>query len=413
MPQSAKPKPQPTLSSTLATQSALETMEKMQRVPAEGLALRIGLPRERELEENRIALTPGSVALLIANGHEVTVETQAGRAAGFQDHAYSEAGARIVYSAEEAFKENVVMKVEPPTKEEIAHMKPGTTLFSALQHAKLQAEYLKQINERRITGIAYEYIEDKGGTRPVVRSMSEIAGSCIIAIACEYLGTTGGGPGVIMGGVTGVPSTKVVVLGAGTIGEYVSRGARGLGAMVRVFDNHHYKLRRLKTELGELLYTSVIDAQSLTRELMDADVVVGALRGEEGRSPVVVTEDMVAKMKPGAIIIDASISQGGCFETSKLTSHSRPTYKAQGVLHYCVPNIPSRVARTASMALSNIFTPMLLQAGRMGGIEEMMISKAWFMKGVYTYKGHVTRGGLAQRFGLTHRDLSLLLAARM
>lgn len=396
----------------LARQSALYPQEQPVKVKSNPRALLIGVPKEKELQENRLCLTPESVGILVNNGHEIVIETEAGEEAGYADNLYSEKGARIVYSSREAFNCDIVLKVEPPSLDELDYMKRGATLISAIQMSHLQIEYLKAVALKKLTAVAFELIEDKGNLKPVVRSMSEIASYRIITLAGEYLSKTKNGQGVIFGGVTGVPPVKIVILGAGTIAENVARVARTLGADVRIFDNHHYKLRRIKKDLGEQLYTSIIDNYTLSRELEDADVVIGALRSEEGRSLCVVSDEMVQNMKEGALIIDASISQGGCFETSRITSHDSPSYIKHGVIHYCVPNIASSVPRTATRALSYIFTPILLQLARESKVEDMIASKAWFMKGVYSYNGYVTNEHIAKKFGMNCKDLGLLLAAR-
>lgn len=397
----------------LAKEAAAYPQEQLLKVNKKKGSLQIGIPVEKALQERRIALTPGSVALLVNNGHEVVLETGAGNGSNYSDRDFSEAGAKIVYSSEEVFQCQLILKIEPPISEEINLIKPGATLISALQAASLEPDYLKSLAKKRVTAIAFEYIEDKGGQKPVVRSMSEVAGSCIVSITGEYLSNTQGGKGFILGGITGVPATKIVIIGAGTIAECVTRTVRAMGADVRVFDNHHYKLRRLKHEIGEHIYTSIIDPQTLAKELADADVAIGALRSNDASTLCVVTEEMVQQMKPDSVIIDASISQGGCFETSRLTSHHSPVFRKYDVIHYCVPNIPSRVSRTASNAISNIFTPILLNIGKMRGINEMIYEKDWFRKGIYLYNGCLTNQSLGEKFGMDHKSLDLLLASRI
>ncbi|TAH25629.1 MAG: alanine dehydrogenase [Cytophagales bacterium] len=394
----------------LATQSALYPKEALQEVASKDFKLYIGLPKESEDFENRVCLTPEAVALLVNNGHEVIVETNAGINAKFSDREYSEAGAKISYSAQEVYQSDIILKVQPPTLEEIDFIKPGKTLISALQLARLDKSYFEELNNKRITALAYEYLEDKGGTIPLVRAMSEIAGSTVMLIAAEYLSSKNG-KGIILGGITGVPPTKVLILGAGTVAEYATRTALGLGAEVKVFDNHVYKLRRLKQNLGVQLYTSTIDTFTLRNELKVADLVIGSLRTDEG-SPCVVTEEMIAEMQPNSVLIDVSIDQGGCFETSRITDHKNPVFRKHDVIHYCVPNIASRVARTASTALSNIFTPMLLQISKKGGVDDLIFSRDWFMKGVYAYKGYVTNPYLAKKFEIKYREMKLLMAFR-
>ncbi len=396
----------------LAQESGLYPQEKLMPVSHGKYSFFLGLPNEVSMQERRITLTPEAVRLLVNNGHEIWVETKAGEGSKFSDKDYSDAGAKIVYSPEEVYKAKAILKIEPPTMEEIDLMQPGQTLISAVQLGNQTPAYIKALNKKHITALAYEFIEDKVGGMPIIRTMSEIAGNIVMTIASECLSAVHGGKGVILGGITGVPPTRVVIIGAGTVAEYAARAAIGLGAAVEVFDNHLYKLRRLKQALGTQIYTSTIDSHTLAESLKQADVVIGALRAEKGRNRHVVNEDMVAEMKVDSVIIDLTIDQGGCIETSELTSLNKPTFKKYGVIHYCVPNVASRVAHTASTALSNIFTPTILRAAEEGGIEEMIFSHNWFMKGVYTYKGSLTNEHIARKFGLKSKDLGLLLAAR-
>lgn len=386
--------------------------EALAKVKESRHSLLIGLPRESAAQEKRVVLTPEAVGLLVNNGLRVVVESNAGLHAKFTDKDYSDAGAKVVYSAKEAFEAEVVLKVEPPTEEEIGYMPAGSCLISALQLGKQHAEFIHALNKKRITAISFENLEDKVGGMPVVRAMSEIAGSTVMLIAAEYLSSVNDGKGLILGGVTGVPPTEVVIIGAGTVAEYAARTALGLGASIKVFDNQIYKLRRIKQLLGQQVYTSTIDNYTLGQALKEADVVIGALRAEKGKNKIVVSEEMVAAMMPGSIIIDVGIDQGGCIETSEMTSHDKPTFVKHEIIHYCVPNIASRVSRTASVALSNIFTPILLQMADLGGAEEMIFNYKWFMKGVYTYRGSLTNAHLARKFSMTHKELQLLLAAR-
>jgi alanine dehydrogenase len=392
--------------------TSLSPQEKLLKVQKGKNSFFIGLPNEVSLQENRISLTPDAVALLVNNGHEVWVETKAGIGSKFTDKQYSEAGAKIVYSQEEVYKAEVILKIEPPTLEEIEYMHPGQALISALQIGHLKVENLNAMMKKKVTALAYEFIEDKVGGMPIIRAMSEIAGSTVMLIAAEYLSTANNGKGVILGGITGVPPTKVVIIGAGTVAEFAARAAIGLGADVQIFDNHIYKLRRIKHVLGQQMYTSTIDTITLSETLKTADVVIGALRVEKGGARYVITEEMVSNMRPDSLIIDLSIDQGGCVETSEITTLSKPVFRKYGVIHYCVPNVASRVAHTATTALSNIFTPTILRAAEEGGIEEMIFSHKWFMKGVYTYKGGLTNEQVARKFGLKHKNIELLLAAR-
>jgi alanine dehydrogenase len=396
----------------LAKQGALYPQEALLEVKKSNKQLCIGIPKEMDAYENRIALTPDSTSVLIRNGHQVLIETGAGDASKFSDHEYSEAGASIVYSTKEAYQADIILKVDPPTPVEISYIKPGKTLMSVMQMAKLLPEYITALNAKKITAVGFELIQDKVGGMPVVRAMSEIAGSTVMLIAAEYLNSVNNGRGIILGGITGVPPTKVVILGAGTVAEFAARTAIGLGAEIKIFDKHIYKLRRIKYAIDHQAYTSTIDNTYILGEAISrADVVIGAIRAEEGRSPCVVSEEMVSRMKPNSVIIDVSIDQGGCFETSEITTHKNPVFKKYDVIHYCVPNIASRVARTATTAFSHIFTPFLLQIGNSGGIDDMIFSNKWFMKGVYAYKGSLTNEHIAKKFNMKYKDMNLLTAA--
>ena len=396
----------------LAKEGSLYPQEQLLKVKSSNKSLLISVPKEVSFQENRVSLTPAAVGILVANGHQVQVEQDAGKSAYFADTEYADNGAQIVYSKKEAFEANLIVKVEPPTIEEIGMMKSGSTVFSAMQLANTPEAYYEAINKKKITALGFELLQDKAKGLPIVNAMSELAGSLVIPIAVEYLSNTNGGKGIILGGITGVPPTRVIILGAGTVAEYASRAALGLGAEVRIFDNEIYKLRRIKHKLGNQAFTAVIDSATLAQSLVSADVVIGALRAEKGRARCVVTEEMVASMKPGSVIIDVSIDQGGCIETSETTTHDQPTFKKYDVIHYCVPNIASRAARTATTALSNILTPVLLKLADTGGIDDMMYSYSWFSKGIYAYKGCTTNLELSKRFNLPYKDLSLLMAAR-
>jgi alanine dehydrogenase len=397
---------------SLATSRAYFTQESMLAVETRRRKLFIGLPRETSLQENRIGLTPEAVQHLVSAGHEVLMEAGAGEPSKYADHAYSEAGAQIAYSTEEVFKADILLKVAPPTLEEIELLHSGQTLISALQMGSMTQEYIAALSRKKINAIGFELMKDPSGARPVVRAMSEIAGSTVMLIAAEYLARSNEGKGIILGGITGVPPSQVVILGAGTVAEYAARAATGLGAEVKVFDNHLYKLRRLKHNLGMQLYTSTLDTFALSQQIRRADVVIGALAVEDGRIPFMVPEEMVASMSPGSIVIDVSIDQGGCFETSEMTSHSNPVFRKYDVIHYCVPNIASRVPRTATNALSNIFTPILQEISQHGGINEVLFTNEHFRSGVYIYRGSLTNAMIAKKFNLRYKELGLLIAVR-
>jgi alanine dehydrogenase len=382
----------------------LEIIPKQQR-------LFIGIPKETTLQENRVALTPHSVATLVAHGHRVVVETDAGNMAKFTDHDYSEAGANIAYDRSEVFKADVLLKVAPPTLVEIDLMRPNQVLISPLHLPLISAEYIAKLQKKRVIAMAMEYIrDDDAGVYPIVRVMSEIAGTSAILIAAELLSTVRGGKGLLLGGIAGVPPAKVIILGAGLVAEFATRTALGLGAEVRIFDNNVYKLMRLQNHVGRHLHTSVINPIHLREQLVTADVAIGAIHSPMARAPMVVSEDIVQRMKPGSVIVDVSIDQGGCFETSEATSHDKPTFLKHEVVHYCVPNIPSRVARTASNAISNILTSLLLKA-ETAGILALITAYAGLRNGIYTYKGSLTNAYLGERFQIKSTKLELLITS--
>lgn len=397
----------------LAKEQSLYPQEAPAKIRKSNNQLNIGLPVENSNQENRVALKPEAVQVLVANGHNVLVQRGAGVSAGYSDTQYSEAGGEITDDVPRVFSTDILLKVEPPSSKETELLKPSGTLVSAFQGGSQSVSFIEALCKKRTTAIGYEFLEDKVGGLPLVRAMSEIAGSTVLQIAGEYLASPNKGQGVILGGVTGVPPTKVMIIGAGTVSEFAARAALGLGVDIRIFDDHIYKLRRIKQTLGHQVYTSTFDHASLTDSVKDADVLIGALRPEKGRSRCVITEEMVQMMKQGAVIIDVSIDQGGCVETSEMTSHIKPVFEKYGVIHYCVPNIASRVARTASIAISNILTSIVLRIGEEGGMDDMIYVNPWFRKGVYTYRGSLTNLGLAKKFNIPYKDLNLLMAARI
>jgi len=373
----------------------------------------IGIPLETTLQENRVSLVPNSVRTLVGQGHRIVVQSGAGDRSNFSDHDYSEAGAEIVSSAEEVFKAGILIKVAPPTLPEIEMLHPDQILISPLQIPIISADYIEALRKKRVIAVAMEYMQAEDGSFPVVRVMSEIAGISAMHTAAELLSNARGGRGVLLGGVSGVPPAKVVILGAGVVGEFAIRTALGFGASVRVFDDNVYKLMRIQTAIGRQLHTSTINPVYLEYQLLSADVVIGAIHSQEGRSRIVVTEEMVSKMKPGTVLIDVSIDQGGCFETSRVTTHDKPTFTKYDVIHYCVPNIASKVARTASVAVSNILTPLLIKAGNAGSIERLLFTSPGLRHGIYTYKGCVTNAYLSKRFEMKYTALDLLITSGM
>ncbi|WP_304141456.1 alanine dehydrogenase [Mesoflavibacter zeaxanthinifaciens] len=368
----------------------------------------IGIPKETAFQEKRVCLTPDAVSAIVNNGHRVLIESEAGLGANFSDKDYSEAGAEITKDTAKVYSCPMILKVEPPTLEELELINPQTTLISALQIKTQSKKYFEKLATKRITALAFEFIKDEDGAYPAVRALSEIAGTASVLIASELLSSSSQGNGLMFGNISGVPPTEVVILGAGTVGEFAARSAIGLGANVKVFDNSITKLRCLQTNLNRTIYTSTIQPKYLSKALKRCDVVIGAVRGKD-RSPIIVTEAMVENMKKGSVIIDVSIDMGGCFETSEITSHNKPTFRKHDVIHYCVPNIPARYSRTASASISNIFTPYLLKIADDGGLEHAIRFDKGLKNGLYFYHGILTSRAVGEWFDLKHSDINLLI----
>jgi alanine dehydrogenase len=396
----------------VSTSFSYETLEETLDIKPKGAQLHIGIPKEIAFQENRVALTPDAVSVLVSNGHEVTIEHNAGEAAHYGDKDYSEAGARIVYHREEVYRAPILVKSAPVIEEELPLLQYNQMIISPIHLSVLKAELLQKMMDKRITAISFENLKDDSGTYPIVRSMSEIAGSAVMLIAAQYLSSANHGKGVLLGGISGIAPTKVIIIGAGIVGEYAARAALALGASVKVFDNSVYRLKRLQNNIGHRLWTSVIEPRMLAKQLKTCEVAVGALGSESGRTPVVVTEEMVSGMRSGSVIIDVSIDRGGCFETAEITTHESPIYLKYGVIHYCVPNIPSGFARTASQAISNVLMPLLLEAGDDGGFERMVWHQIHLRSGIYMFKGALTNFYLSERFNLKYTDLNLLIASQ-
>jgi alanine dehydrogenase len=395
----------------ISTSFAYETLEETLDVKTQGKQLYIGIPKETAFQENRIALTPEGVSVLVSNGHKVTIEATAGEGSKYSDRDFSEAGAQIELKREEVFKAPLLVKSAPIVEEDLPLLQMNQTIISPIHLSAMKGEFLQGMMEKKITALSFENLKDHSGTYPIVRSMSEIAGGAIMLIAGRYLGSSDG-KGVLLGGISGIPPTKVIIIGAGVVGEFATRTALALGASVKVFDNNVYRLKRLQNNLGVRVWTSVIEPKILAKQLKTCEVAVGALSSEFGRTPILVSEEMVAAMRPGSVIIDVSIDRGGCFETSRITSHEDPTFVKHDVIHYCVPNIPSGFARTASQAISNVLMPLLLTVSDEGGMEEMVWHDFNLRNGIYIYKGYLTNFYLSQRFDLKYTDLNLLIASR-
>jgi len=389
-----------------------ETLEETLDVKPAATRLTIAIPRETAFQENRIALTPDAVGVLVNNGHTVAVEHKAGEGSHFSDKDYTEAGAILLHDKKEIFRSELIVKSAPVSDDELPLLSVGQTIISPIHLPVMKTHILERMMDRKVTALSFENLKDESGHNPIVRSMSEIAGSAVMLIAGQYLSSANNGKGALLGGIAGIPPTKVIIIGAGIVGEYAARTALAMGASVKVFDNNIYKLKRLQNNIGVRLWTSVLEPKILAKQLKTCDVAVGALTSHGGRTPIVVTEEMVAMMRPGSVIVDVSIDRGGCFETSEVTSHEKPVVNKYGVIHYGVPNIPSGFARTASQAISNVLMPLLMTIGDEGGLEKLVWHQLNIRNGIYLFKGSLTNFHLSQRFNLKYTDLNLLIASQ-
>ena len=392
----------------------IQTLEKRLMKSESEISLKIGLPKEVSNDERRICLTPGGVSVLTSNGHEVYIEQEAGLEANFTDQEYADAGAEIAYSAEQVFKKSeMIVKVAPPTEAEFEYLDRDHTLLSALHLGNTTEEFIETLINKNITAIGFEFIRGEDKEFPFVRMMHEITGSMSVQIGAHYLEKNSGGQGIMLGGISGIPPATVVILGAGITAEYAARTALGYGAQVFVMDNDLTKLRHLENALDRRIITATANYQYLSSALQYADVLIGAAMFEGERAPVMVTEPMVAGMKPGSVIVDTVIDQGGCIATSRATTHSKPTFMKHDVIHYCVPNIPSNVARTATYALNNVVVPYLLEIGDAGGIRECLWTNTALRNGTYVYKKHLTKKSLSQIFDMPYREIEMLIASQI
>ncbi len=390
------------------TKQQLIPQEEKLEIAKHKSELFIGIPKETSYQERRICLTPDAVNSLTSHGHRVMIESGAGLSSSYSDKEYSDAGAEMTANPQKVLSCPMILKVEPLTMNEIAMINPETIVISAIQLKTRKKEYFEALTKKKITALAFEYIKDDGGSYPLVKSLSEIAGTASVLIASELMINNQFGKGLLFGNITGVPPTEVVILGSGTVGEFAAKTALGLGASVKVFDNSITKLRRLQNNLNHRVFTSTIQPKSLLKALRRCDVAIGAMRGKE-RCPVVVTETMVEHMKKGSVIVDVSIDMGGCFETSEVTTHEKPTFIKNNVIHYCVPNIPSRYSKTASLSISNIITPYLLQIAEDGGIESAIRCDGGLKNGVYLYHGILTNKVIGEWFNLPESDINLIV----
>ena len=396
----------------VSTSIRYETLEETLDIKPSASSLSIAIPKESEFQENRIALTPDAVGVLVNNGHRVAVEHRAGEGTHFSDKDYADAGAKIIHDKKEIFQSDLIVKSAPVSDAELPLLSLGQTIVSPIHLPVMKTHILEKMMEKKVTALSFENLKDESGHNPIVRSMSEIAGSAVMLIAGQYLNSANQGKGVLLGGISGIPPTKVIIIGAGIVGEYAARTALAMGASVKVFDNNIYKLKRLQNNIGVRMWASVLEPKILAKQLKTCDVAVGALTSSGGRTPVVVSEEMVSMMRPGSVIVDVSIDRGGCFETSEVTSHEKPIITKFDVIHYGVPNIPSGFARTASQAISNVLMPLLMRIGDEGGLEKLVWHNLNIRNGIYMFKGSLTNFHLSQRFKLKYTDLNLLIASQ-
>jgi alanine dehydrogenase len=371
----------------------------------------IGIPKENQKIEKRLVFTPEAVDMIVDAGHEVIFEEGAGGGINYSDAVYSESGAQITNDRKQVFSCDLIFKITPPTLEEVQMMKQRATILSMLQMPDINMDTIKSMIAKQINAVGYELMSPDGVTFPVRNSISEIEGAASISVVSELLSNENGGKGILMGGVPGVSPTEVVIIGAGVAGTVAARAALSLGALVKVFDSNISKLRKLQNDLGNPVFTSVFQPNVLVNTFKSADVVIGAMRYINDPVRHVISEDVVKSMKQGALIIDLRINQGGCFETTCFLPENHPmVFEKHGVLHYCVPNISSRVARTTSMALSNIFTPLIVQIGELGGVAGIATSDGGFRSGFYMYSGKLVNSYVAKSFNLPANDIGLFLS---
>jgi alanine dehydrogenase len=387
----------------------LMPQEEMLEIQNKGQKIKIGIPSDLEQVEYRVPLTPQAVDLLTSYGHEILIEKNAGKMASYSDKEYRAAGAQIVEEREETFQCDIILRVAPFSSDEIDQLRGNQAILSNMQIQAHCSESIQKLMQKRVTTIAYESIENEQGFAPFVHQMSQIAGATSITLASEYLSNTRNGKGVLFGEVTGITPAELVIIGTSTAAEYAARAALSLGILVKVFDTSVYDLSKLEEKLGQRIFTSVFYPKVLRKALISADAVIGAMQFNT-TPKFKVSEDLVKQMKEGSVIIDLNASQGGCFETTRCTDLKNPAYLKHGVVHYCVPNSPAIVARTASISLSNILIPILLSIGDSGGVDNYIKNSRGFRKGVYIYHGILTNPEIGRLFNLPSKDIDLLLA---
>ncbi|MBT7091862.1 MAG: alanine dehydrogenase [Bacteroidetes bacterium] len=376
-----------------------------------GKQLKIGIIGEVDPHETRVPISPQSVELLVQNGHQILIEHNAGVASRFSSSDYSEAGVQVKNKKAEVFEADILLKVSPLTEAEISLLRGGQTLISSLHLATREVSYFRSLMSKKTTAIAFELLMDDVNEFPVLRSMCEIAGTVSMSIGSRYLSTYGQGKGILLGGITGVTPAEVVLLGAGTAAEYAARTAIGMGAVVKVFDRSIPRLRSIKHRLGQELFTSVMHPTVMKKAFETADLVISTLQRLNPESYYLVPDDMIMSMKEGSVVVDMHIDQGSSFETGRMTSPDKPIYREHGVIHYMVPNMTSLVGRTASIALSNVLMPLLMNKGRCGGIQQLILEDYGVRHGVYLYNGILTHEMIGNYFTIPFKNIDLLLAA--
>ncbi|MGA9225712.1 MAG: alanine dehydrogenase [Mesobacillus sp.] len=370
--------------------------------------MRIGVPKEIKNNENRVAMTPAGVLNLVNFGHEVFIETGAGLGSSFTDEDYKGAGAIIVASAEEAWSQDMVMKVKEPLPEEYGYFREGLILFTYL-HLAPEPELTKALIENKVVGIAYETVQLPNNSLPLLTPMSEVAGRMATQIGAQFLEKVHGGKGILLGGVPGVQRGKVTIIGGGVAGTNAAKMAVGLGAEVTMIDLSPERLRQLDDIFGSDITTLISNPYNIAESVKTSDVVIGAVLIPGAKAPRLVTEEMIQSMNPGSVVVDIAIDQGGIFETTdRITTHDNPTYEKHGVVHYAVANMPGAVPRTSTIALTNVTVPYAVQIANKGYKQACLDNEA-LLKGINTLNGYVTYKAVAEAHDLVYSETKTLL----
>ncbi|MFQ6083377.1 MAG: alanine dehydrogenase [Candidatus Aminicenantia bacterium] len=370
--------------------------------------MNIGILNENEKIESRVALIPASVSEFVEKGHAIYIQSKAGAGAGYTDQEYLQVGGEMVYSKEEVFgRSEIVHNISPLSDEECNLVKENHILFGFHHLAVAKKSNIEKLLRKKVTVIGYEIIQDEENHLPFIEALSEVAGQLCLVISGHYLQTNFGGRGMILGGVTSVPPATVVVIGAGDLGKSAARAAWCAGAHVIVLDEDMGRLREIEEATSRQVITLLANKYNISRMVKIADILIGAVLIPGERAPIVVTEEMVKTMKKGAVIIDISIDQGGCIETSRPTTLRDPIFTKNGIIHYCVPNITAAVSRTSTRVLSNVLTPYLMKLTEKGLGEAFREDKS-LARGVYIYQGKIVKKSLAERFNFEYQEVPSL-----